>query len=144
MVGFIHIRGELHATEPGGKTGFSHCTKIVPVKSHNDFSRHFGEQRSCVIQQEPILFGENDSHVMWLHSCRILFQTRPVAFLRRTKGKSENLKCVALGCKQRTAYLVWRFAPCAFWVCGVNVQWCLLQALDQPSSPIHGVRVGVN
>ncbi len=20
-------------------TGFSHCTKIVPVKSHNDFSR---------------------------------------------------------------------------------------------------------
>ncbi len=26
------------------KTGFSHCTKTVPVKSHNDFSRHLVEK----------------------------------------------------------------------------------------------------
>ncbi len=26
------------------KTGFSHCTKMVPVKSHNDFSRPLVEK----------------------------------------------------------------------------------------------------
>ncbi len=38
-------------------TGFSHCTKMVPVKSHNDLKfETFGQERSCVIEQEQ---GEN-------------------------------------------------------------------------------------
>ncbi len=42
------------------KTGFSHCTKIVPVKSHNDFSRPLVEKgvlglnRNLFLGWEPI------------------------------------------------------------------------------------------
>ncbi len=37
-------------------TGFSHCTKMVPVKSHNDFFETFGREKSCMIKQEGTLF----------------------------------------------------------------------------------------
>ncbi len=36
------------------KTGFSHCTKMVPVKSHSDLSS-FDQERSCVIEHESFL-----------------------------------------------------------------------------------------
>ncbi len=39
-------------------TGFSHCTKMVPVKSHNFFSRPKAS-KSRVISQEPFLCSEN-------------------------------------------------------------------------------------
>ncbi len=35
-------------------TGFSHCTKMVSVKSHDDFSRTSVE-KGVVIEQEPFL-----------------------------------------------------------------------------------------
>ncbi len=41
-------------------TGFSHYTKMVPVKSHNDFSRHLVEKgvvwlnRNLFVEWEPI------------------------------------------------------------------------------------------
>ncbi len=38
----------------------SHCKRMVPVKSHNDFSASLrARERSCVIEQEPFWQSEN-------------------------------------------------------------------------------------
>ncbi len=58
-------------------TGFSHCTNMAPVKSHNDFSRQvFGRERSCVIELETFLslpWCEHTRLVVWSQSCRTAF-----------------------------------------------------------------------
>ncbi len=42
-----------------GKTGFSHCTKHGSSEMTQWFVENFGRKRSCAIEEEPFLQGEN-------------------------------------------------------------------------------------
>ncbi len=49
----LHNRGKCDTVNFSKRTGFSHCTKMVPVKSHNDFARPLVEKRVVWLNRNP-------------------------------------------------------------------------------------------
>ena len=91
----------------GRKTGFSHCTKVVPVKSHNEFFETFGQEKSCVISQEPFCevkthFHHDVSTHNWLCDRRVTGTVIPVVLLFSVSSQSKLLHISHLTGRERS------------------------------------------